>query len=253
MPKFTLEISRNRRVGAYALLGSLALTVPQPLYPANIVIPFNPSHFSNPLNINNVLFPLIAGKTLIYRGKGDDGCEEDRMAITNQTKSIAGVTARVVHDQVYADVTCRGRFILVEDTFDWYAQDNGKNVWYLGEDSKDCDARGHCVRDPGSWQAGVNGAQPGLIMLANPRQGDHYQQEYYAGHAEDQAAVDGVNLNVMLTRPDAYRPKLFQHCIKTKETTPLESGAPGYKYYCPNFGIVMEDEKGFHSELVAIR
>ena len=90
-------------------------------------------------------------------------------------------------------------------------------------------------------------------MLANPHQGDHYRQEYYAGHAEDEAAVDGVGLNVMLTRPDAYQPRLFRNCIKTREFTRLEPGAVGYKYYCPNFGIVMEDEKGFHSELVAIR
>jgi hypothetical protein len=253
MPKLPLEITRNRRFGAYALLASLVLTAPQPLHPANIVIPFNPNNFSNPLNINNVLFPLVAGKTLIYNGNGEGGCEQDRMAITNQTKTIAGVTARVVHDQVYVGATCTGRLTLSEDTYDWYAQDNSTNVWYLGEDSKDCDARGRCVQDPGSWQAGVDGAQPGLIMLANPHQGDHYFQEYYAGHAEDQASVDAVNINVMLTRPDAYQPRLFQHCIKTREYTRLEPGAVGYKYYCPNFGIVMEDEKGFHSELVAIR
>ncbi len=253
MPKLPLEISRNRRFGTYALVASLALAIPQALHPANIVIPFNPGNFSNSTTIDNVLFPLVPGKTLIYHGQSADGCEEDRMAITNQTKIIAGVIARVVHDQVYVGATCAGRLSLSEDTYDWYAQDNSRNVWYLGEDSKTCDTRGNCVRSDGSWQAAVNGAQAGLIMLANPRQGDHYRQEYYAGHAEDQATVDGVNLNVMLTRPDAYQPRLFRNCIKTREYTRLEPGAIGYKYYCPNFGIVMEDEKGFHSELVAIR
>ena len=251
MLKFPPGRTGKWRFGAYMLVACTALAAPQPLHPGNIVIPFNPNNFSNPLNINNVLFPLVAGKTLIYHGDSSDGCEEDRMAITNQTKTIAGVTARVVHDQVYVGATCNGRLTLSEDTYDWYAQDNYSNVWYLGEDSKDC-STGRCVPAEGSWQAGVNGAQPGLIMLANPHQGDHYRQEYYAGHAEDQATVDGVNLNVMLTRPDAYQPRLFQHCIKTREYTRLEPGAVGYKYYCPNFGIVMEDEKGFHSELVAI-
>ena len=240
------------RFGIYALLTAAALATPQALQPATIEIPFNPANFSNPLNISNVLFPLVAGKTYIYRGNGPDGCEEDRMAITNQTKVIAGVTARVVHDQVYVGATCNSRLRLSEDTFDWYAQDDSMNVWYLGEDTRDCDS-GRCVPAAGSWQAGVNGARGGLIMLANPRAGDRYRQEYLAGVAEDEAAVAAVDINIMLTRPDAIQPRLLRHCIKTRESTRLEPGATGYKYYCPNIGDVMEDEKGFHSELVAIR
>ena len=241
------------RFGIYALLASVALATPQALRPANIAIPFNPANFSNPLNINNPLFPLIAGKTYIYRGNGADGCEEDRMAITNQTKVIARVTARVVHDQVYVGATCASRMVLAEDTFDWYAQDNNGNVWYLGEDSKECDVAGHCVQSAGSWQAGVNGARAGIIMLINPHQGDHYYQEYSAGVAEDQATVAAVDITVVLTRPDAIPPRHFQRCIKTREYTRLEPGATGYKYYCPGIGDVMEDEKDIHSELVAIR
>jgi hypothetical protein len=252
MRKLPLNSAITQRFGVYALLASVALATPQALHPANVVIPFNPANFSAPLNINNPLFPLVAGKTFIYRGVGEDGCEEDRMAVTNQTKAIAGVTARVVHDQVYAGA-CGSRLVLAEDTFDWYAQDNSGNVWYLGEDSKTCDMAGHCVQSSGSWQAGVNGAKAGLIMLAHPHQGDHYYQEYSVGVAEDEATVSGVDLVVRLTRPDAIQPRVFQHCIKTREYTRLEPGAVGYKYYCPNVGIVMEDEKGFHSELVAIR
>jgi hypothetical protein len=141
---------------------------------------------------------------------------------------------------------------LEEDTYDWYAQDDSGNVWYLGENSKDCSG-GRCVQNAGSWQAGVNGARAGLIMLANPHTGDHYRQEYFAGFAEDEASVVGVGINVMLTRPDAYQPRLFRNCIKTREFTRLEPGANAYKFYCPNVGIVMEDEKGLHTELVAIR
>jgi hypothetical protein len=252
MLKMPFRRIRKPRLAFYALLTSAALAVPQALHPANIEIRFNPANFSNPLTINNVFFPLVAGKTYVYRGKGTDGCEEDRVDITTQTKVITGVTTRVVHDQVYEGV-CGGRLALSEDTYDWYAQDNSGNVWYLGEDSKECDGPGRCVQNQGSWQAGVNGARAGLIMLANPRNGDHYRQEYYAGHAEDEASVSGTELHVMLTRPDAIQPRLFHHCIQTRESTRLEPGAVGYKYYCPNIGDVMEDEKGFHMELVAIR
>jgi len=251
MRSFSLSSASKLRLGVYGL-ASVALATSAPLQAANISIPFNPANFSTPLNINNALFPLVAGKTYVYRGVATDGCEEDRMAITKQTKRIAGVTARVVHDQVYVSATCNGRLVLAEDTFDWYAQDNSGNVWYLGEDSKECDVAGNCVQSAGSWQAGVHGARAGLIMLANPHQGDHYQQEYSAGVAEDEASVQSVDIVVRLTRPDAIPPRVFQHCIKSREDTPLEPGAVGYKYYCPNVGDVMEDEKDIHSELVAI-
>ena len=253
MHKIPAQLPFSRRYCAYGLAAFLSLATPQALHPANINLPFRPANFSNPLNIDNPLFPLIPGKTYVYRGSGPDGCEEDRVAITNQTKAIAGVTARVVHDQVYADAACNGRLALAEDTFDWYAQDNNRNVWYLGEDSRDCDVSGRCVPNSGSWQAGVNGARAGIIMLINPHNGDHYYQEFSAGVAEDEASVVGVGLNVMLTRPDAYQPRQFRNCIKTREFTRLEPGANGYKYYCPGIGDVMEDEKGLHAELVAIR
>ena len=94
MLKTSFRPIRKPRLAFYAFLTSAALAVPQALHPANIAIPFSPSNFSNPLNISNVLFPLVAGKTLIYHAATPDGCEEDRMAITSQTKTIAGVTAR---------------------------------------------------------------------------------------------------------------------------------------------------------------
>ena len=46
-----------------------------------------------------------------------------------------------------------------------------------------------------TWQAGVNGAQQGIIMEANPRVGDKYQQEFAAGVAEDQAIVRDDRVN----------------------------------------------------------
>ena len=216
-----------------------------------IVIPFNPANFSSPLTINNVLFPLVANTTFVYKEDTPDGCEVDRMSVTNQTQAIAGVTTRVVHDIVYVGPTCSGRVQKTEDTLDYYAQDNSRNVWYMGEDTSDCVAN-RCTRAEGSWRAGVDGAQPGLIMLANPHKGDAYQQEYYAGHAEDAAVVTAVGVPVIMQRPDAYR-RSFSNCIETKETTKLEPGAIEYKDYCPNIGNVVTTEKGkLRSELTAI-
>ena len=258
MPELQSKASA-RRMAISVFAASTAMLVPASVDSRTVSIPFNPAHFSNPLIINNPLFPLVAGKTYIFRAATTDGCEEDHVVVTNHSKRIAiGVSAREVHDSVYSGATCGPGMLLTEDTLDWYAQDDSGNVWYLGEDSKTCDATG-CVPSDGSWEAGADPANigsngiPGIIMLARPRKGDSYRQEYYAGHAEDQATVIDVNVDVTLTRADAYQPNVFHHCIKTKEFTALEAGAPAYKWNCPAFGTVMEDEKGSHNELVAIQ
>jgi hypothetical protein len=230
-----------------------ALLVPSPGIAATIVIPFSPANFSNPLTINNVLFPLVPNTTFVYKEDTPDGCELDRMSVTNQTLVLDGVTTRAVHDIVYVGSSCSGRnFQKTEDTIDYYAQDNNRNVWYMGEDTSDC-VGNRCTPADGSWRAGVNGAQPGIIMLANPHKGDAYQQEYLAGQAEDAAVVTAVGVPVILQRPDAYPPRHFSNCVETKETTKLEPGAIEYKDYCPNLGNVVTVEKGkLRSELTAI-
>jgi hypothetical protein len=224
-----------------------------------VSIPFNPANFSHPLTINNPLLPLVSGTTLVYRSDTPDGCEENRVTVTSDKKKIAaGVTARPVHDVVYAGATCAGPLTLTEDTFDWYAQDDAGNVWYLGEDSKECDANG-CVQSNGSWEAGADVDHAGtlgvagIIMLANPRKGDEYQQEFYEDHAEDIAAVQATDMDVILTRPDAHQPPLFHHCLNTKERSTLESGSVAQKYYCPGIGMVAEEDLShgrIRSELV---
>jgi hypothetical protein len=230
------------------VVGALALMLPQSTLAREISIPFSPANFSHPLTINNPLLPLVPGTVLTYRSDTPDGCEQNRVEVTSSTKSIAaGVTARPVHDQVFSGATCAGPLTLTEDTIDWYAQDNDGNVWYLGEDSKDCDANG-CTQNQGSWEAGADVANAGtlgvagIIMLAHPRKGDSYQQEFYADHAEDIAAVQAVDIDVTLSRPDALQPRLFHHCLNTKERSTLESGSVAQKYYCPNIGVVAEED-----------
>jgi hypothetical protein len=93
-----------------------------------------------------------------------------------------GVTARVIRDVV----TQNGR--PVEITDDWYAQDRAGNVWYLGEATREY-RDGKVVSRARSFEAGVDGARAGIAMPANPVPGLSYPQEYYAGVAEDRAAV----------------------------------------------------------------
>jgi hypothetical protein len=133
-----------------------------------------------------------------------------------------------VHDQIFLNGT------LAEDTFDWYAPDNQGNVWYFGEDTKSFE--GGTVSTEGSWEAGQNGALPGIIMLAHPKVGDTYQQENSPGVVADMARVK--DLSTTVTVPYGT----FTGCIKTQEWTPLETGSRAFKYYAPGIGIVVEEE-----------
>ena len=189
----------------------------------------NPNDFV--AGVNNPFFPLTPGTTLHYVTTIVDGSntiiEHNNFMVTSQTKVILGVTCMVVHDVSTID----GR--LLEDTYDWFAQDDDGNVWYFGEDTKKYDETGN-YSTAGSFEAGVDGAKAGYQMLAKPRThiGETYRQEYYVGIAEDKAKV--INGHVSVSVPYGT----FSNCIKTKEWTPLEPGKIGYKIYKAGIGQV---------------
>jgi hypothetical protein len=189
-----------------------------------------PSDFTNargrPNPIDNTYFPLRPGTTFVYDGTKDGEPQHDSFAVTRETKTILGVTTIVVHDSVYIDG------ILEEDTFDWFAQDDLGNVWYFGEDTKEYDAQGNVISTAGSWEAGVNGAKPGIVMEAQPNAGDVYRQEFAAGEAEDMASVLSRTKHVSV----AYGS--FDAVVQTKEWSCLESGID-HKYYAPGVGLVL--------------
>src|SRR5207247_9009729 len=95
--------------------------------------------------------------------------------VTTHSKVISGVkppvTALVVEDIVRLNGTT------IEHTFDWFAQDAepacpncAHDVWYFGEDSREFDPlTGEFIGTEGSWEAGRNGARPGIIMEGAPK------------------------------------------------------------------------------------
>jgi len=185
----------------------------------------NPADFV--AQIDNQYLPLTPGTTFVYEGETEDGKERIEVSVTHETKEILGVTCTVVSDKVWVDGE------LAEDTLDWFAQDKDGNVWYFGEDSKEYED-GKVVSTEGSWEAGVDGAKPGIIMKANPQIGDAYRQEYYEDEAEDMAEVLSLNESVSV----AYGS--FENCLKTQEWTPLEPDIVENKYYAPGVGVILE-------------
>jgi hypothetical protein len=193
-------------------------------------IPYEPDldHAGFTTTIDNPYFPLPVGRTLLYRGVKDGQTQEDRVTVTDQTKTVAeGITARVVTDVATHEGT------LLEKTFDWYAQDKQGNVWYLGEDTAHYLANGK-VDTTGSWEAGVRDAEPGIVMEANPQIPDAYRQEFLTGQAEDTAWV--VDRGGSTTVPHGK----LRNVLTTLEATRLEPGAYDQKIYAPGIGIVRE-------------
>jgi hypothetical protein len=189
---------------------------------------FDPCDFSTEETIDNPYLTLTLGTTFTYESETEEGTEEDIVTVTDETKEILGVTARVVRDTVYLDGE------LIEDTFDWFAQDKEGNVWYLGEDTKEYE-NGQVVSTEGSWEAGVDGAEAGIVMLADPQVGDTYRQEWYPDHAEDAAEV--ISLNEEVTVPYGT----FTNCLQTREFSTLDPDLNEYKYYCPDVGAVTQE------------
>jgi len=220
-----------------------------------VELEFDPANFPAPLTIDNAYFPLVPGTISTFLAEGDDGCEWNVITVTYEQYVVeAGVTARVVEDKAYEDEACDGfgPAELVEDTDDWFAQDSDGNVWYLGEYSLDCEGAGDCHVSPGSWEAGVDGAEAGIQMLASRSSGDQYYQEFYEGFAEDQAKIERTDVWVSLYDSEVFDSDLH-HCLKIKEWTRLESGHIEHKFYCPDTGLVSGDElmgKTLHFELV---
>lgn len=200
----------------------------------------NPSEFSS--NVNNRYFVLIPRNKMVYESNTEEGLEKIEVYVMNETKIVNGVETRVVWDRVWLNGD------LIEDTKDWYAQDSKGNVWYFGEDSKEM-IDGKIINYDGSWESGVNGAKPGIIMKAAPKIGDKYRQEYYKGEAEDMGEVISLSESVIVPFGD------FNNCIKTLDYTPLEPDVEEYKFYCPQVGgVVLEVdlEKGERVELVSV-
>jgi hypothetical protein len=189
-------------------------------------VELDPSEFT--VDIDNPYWPMPVGTRWTYREIDEEGTEVEVVVVaTTQTRQIAnGVTARVVRDTV----TENGE--IIEDTFDWYAQDAQGNIWYLGEDTAEFD-NGEIVSRAGSFEAGVDGALPGVIMPADPRPGMAYRQEYYQGEAEDNGEV--LSVRELASVPYGQ----FEDLLLTKDTVAIEPDVLEYKLYAPGVGPVL--------------
>ena len=177
--------------------------------------------------IDNPYLPFLPGSRWVYEGTGEDATERIEVEVLDERREVFGVSAVVVSDRVFDDGE------LIEDTEDWYAQDRDGNVWYLGERTAEYE-NGEVSTTAGSWEAGVDGALPGIVMPATPEPGTAYRQEFYAGEAEDLAEV-------LRTGESASVPAgSFADLVTIREWNPLEPEVVEEKSFAPGVGLVLE-------------
>jgi len=237
-PRIRLALMRSCAVLGLILtsLGAVTANASQPTFSPHVGAPTSATKY--PCNksidpeefvrrIDNPYYPLRPGTVFYYTGTKAGVAQSDVVTVTYDTKKIIGVTTVVVQDQAFEDGE------LIESTIDWYAQDDDGNVWYFGEAVKEYE-NGVVVSTEGSWQAGVNGAKPGIIMEGHPHVGDTYFQECAPDVAQDMAKVISMNKNVKVPYGS------FDDVLQTKDTSALDPGIVEDKYYASGVGFIKE-------------
>jgi hypothetical protein len=185
----------------------------------------------------NAFFVLEPGYQLVLEGSEGRGRKEQLVHLTitvsDTTKTvnleIGGVPTDVVTRVIEEVETKAGE--LTEISRNYFAICNKTNtVFYFGE-AVDIYENGQIIDHAGSWEAGVDGAMPGIVMPGVILLGGKYLQEVAPNIAMDRAEI--ISMNEEVTTPAGT----FRNCLKTKETSALERGK-GYKYYAPGIGLV---------------
>lgn len=197
---------------------------------------FNRSDFTDPTNIDNQWLPMQPGTRWVFEGfTVDDGEEIDHrieFTVTDLTKMIDGIPTVVAYIEDYSDDE------LVEAEIAFYAQDNSGNVWYLGEHPEEFED-GEFVDAP-TWIAGMEGAQAGIKMKAQPRLGTDSYSQGWAPSVEwtDRGQVYKMGQQICVPA------NCYGDVLVIDEFNQEEPGAFQLKYYARNVGNVQVGWRG---------
>lgn len=187
--------------------------------------------------INHTFFPMAVGNRWVYEADTEDGVERIEVEVLNETRTVLGIECTIVRDTVYLDGD------MIEDTWDWYAQDRFGNVWYMGEDTAEYE-NGKLLNHNGAWDPDLDGSLPGIYMWGNPIVGTTYRQEYLKGEAEDMGTVMSLGNTVTI----GYG--TYTDVLITKDFIPGEPDGSAFTYYAPGIGVILEEEEEERVELI---
>ena len=218
------------------------------------IVALDPADFNGGCPDGNEYYPLVLGTVTTFVNEEEDEEETIVVTVTDETREIEGIETIVVRDTVYEglpDDEGNPDGDRIEDTDDYYAVDNDCNVWYLGEVSQNFED-GYLDNLDGSFIAGVEGAQAGIIMKGYPMVGDVYRQEFALGDAEDAGAVllpmtdileDGKIVtfeNDYISDVEARAFNCNGMCLKTEDFIANEPDGTEFKYFKKGVGFVAE-------------
>jgi len=195
----------------------------------------DPANFQ--AKVDHRYFPLVPGTRFHYLNSVLGQNFEREVTVTPETKTILGVRCLAVHEVISAKGAVK------EDNYTWYAQDRQGNVWFFAEATTEMRPLGPSTA--GSWEAGVKGAQPGIVMPAGAKPGPAYRQNYYANWSEDMGQI--IYVGETVTVPFGT----FRNCLCTREWSLLESGSEK-RWYAPGVGFIRSEAIGETVTLVSI-
>lgn len=175
----------------------------------------------------NRYFILEPGHQLVLKGNEDGEKVDLIITVLNETKKIDGVETRVVEERE----SHNGKLAEVSRNYFAIGKDFG-TIYYFGEDV-DVFARGKVTHD-GSWHSGVDGAKFGVMIPGEIKIGAKYYQERAPKIALDRG--ENISTSEIAKMPAGE----FEHCLKVKETSPLEPKTVEYKLYAPNVGLIRD-------------
>lgn len=201
---------------------------------------FDATKFSDPLRIDNRWLPLVPGTQFVFQGEANrgEGVEHHRavFTVTDLIKKVNGISTVVMSDRDFNGGT------LAESEITFFAQDDGGNVWLLGEYPEEYDEEGKFEGAPSTWLAGVAGAQPGVLMPADPKAGDPtYLQGFVPDiDFQDLARVDKVGQEVCVPAG------CYRDVMVIDEWDPLAQPQDGHqlKFHAPGVGTVKVEAVG---------
>lgn len=192
------------------------------------VLASNAPVFSNPTTITNQYLPLSSLKQDILEGteKGKKLRVERTMKPGTKTFVVNGrpVQAAIMEDREFLSGE------LEEVTLDYFAQSDGGDVHYMGEDV-DNYKKGKVVAHEGGWLYGKDTKHMGTIFPGHPQIGMKFQLENVRSGLFEKDEV--VALSETVTVPAGT----FKNCVKIKEISEDETE---YKYYAPGVGVIKE-------------
>jgi len=184
----------------------------------------------------NDYFSLQPGRFLRLEGDDDGEWAVVEIRVLNEIKPIflhdddewLIAFTRVVEEREWKDDE------LVEVSRNYFARRPGTgDIYYFGE-AVDIYEDGEVVGHDGSWIAGCDDAEPGLIMPSVFLLGARYFQEIAPDVAMDRAEHVEMDLQIETPLDD------FDDCVKIVETSPLEPGHESIKYYAPGIGLIVD-------------